>query len=420
MDSTFYVRNRQRLLECLEENSLVFLYSGLAPVKSNDQYMHPFSVNRNFYYLTGIDTQGVWLVLAKTAGATAEYLFIDQPDEEIIRWNGRMLTREEAVSRSGLSAGGVRYTQEMDRLVARLLNNRRDLSAGAPTVWLSFDRLERNAAPTRMELYARELRESYPFLAIRNIAPLLASLRSVKTEEEIQCIRRAGEVTSESLRYMLQTAKPGELEYQWAADYEYQVARAGLRNAFTTIAASGPNAVMLHYSDNNCAAKDGDLILLDLGAEYRCYSADISRTFPVGGKFTPRQRELFAIVREAMEAAKEKMRPGVPLAASNQAVVDFYKKALRTAKLISDDSDVAKYYYHGVSHSLGLDTHDPCAKTVYEPGMVITCEPGLYVAEEGIGIRLENDILVTEGAPEDLIGDVLLNVDEIEALMGRR
>ena len=114
------------------------------------------------------------------------------------------------------------------------------------------------------------------------------------------------------------------------------------------------------------------------------------------------------------------MRPGVPLAASNQAVVDFYKKALRTAKLISDDSDVAKYYYHGVSHSLGLDTHDPCAKTVYEPGMVITCEPGLYVAEEGIGIRLENDILVTEGAPEDLIGDVLLNVDEIEALMGRR
>ena len=122
----------------------------------------------------------------------------------------------------------------------------------------------------------------------------------------------------------------------------------------------------------------------------------------------------------SMEVAREKMRPGVPLAASNQAVVDFYKKALRTAKLISDDSDVAKYYYHGVSHSLGLDTHDPCAKTVYEPGMVITCEPGLYVAEEGIGIRLENDILVTEGAPEDLIGDVLLNVDEIEALMGRR
>ena len=176
---------------------------------------------------------------------------------------------------------------------------------------------------------------------------------------------------------------------------------------------------MLHYSDNSCTVRPGDLILFDLGAEYGYYSSDVSRTFPVSGKFTDRQKELFTIVREAMEAAQEKMRPGVAVKEANQAVIDFYKKALRQARLITDDSEVGKYYYHGVSHSLGLDTHDPTGRTVYEPGMVITCEPGLYVAQEGIGIRLENDILITEGAPEDLIGDRLLRIEEIEELMGR-
>lgn len=218
---------------------------------------------------------------------------------------------------------------------------------------------------------------------------------------------------------MLQTAKPGEYEYQWVADYAHHVARAGMREAFPTIAAAGSNATMLHYSDNNCVASDGALFLFDLGAEYAYYSADVSRTFPVNGEFTDRQKELFAIVRDAQAAARDKMRPGVEMKQANQAVIDSYKKVLRAAKLIRDDSEVSKYYYHGVSHSLGLDTHDPCDRTVYEPGMVITCEHGLYVAGEGIGIRLENDILVTQGEPEDLIGERLLDVSEVEELMGR-
>ena len=289
---------------------------------------------------------------------------------------------------------------------------------GLPEVWLFIagSRLDRGGRPEEL---ARTVREKFPMAQIRNIAPMISSLRAIKTHEEIECIRKAGDVTIEALKRMLQTARPGEYEYQWAADYEHYVARSGLRHGFETIAASGENAVMLHYSDNDCVTKDGDLLLVDLGAEYQYYSADVSRTFPVGGKFTDRQKELFTIVREAMDLARDKMRPGVETKESNQAVVDFYKKALRTAKLISDDSDVRKYYYHGVSHSLGLDTHDPCDRTVYEPGMVITCEPGLYVAEEGIGIRLENDILVTEGAPEDLVGDRLLNIEEIEDLMKR-
>lgn len=218
---------------------------------------------------------------------------------------------------------------------------------------------------------------------------------------------------------MLRSAKPGEYEYQWAADYEHYVARNGMRHGFETIAAAGENAVMLHYSDNNCVAKDGDLLLVDLGAECGYYSADVSRTFPINGKFTDRQKELFSIVREAMDMARDKMRPGIVRKEANQAVIDFYKKALRTAKLIDTDDDVGKYYYHGVSHSLGLDTHDPSDAVEFAPGMVVTCEPGLYVAEEGIGIRLENDILVTEGEPEDLTGNRLLSIAEIEELMAR-
>lgn len=416
MNAEFFVNNRQRLLEKLEEGSMVLLYSGTAPVKSNDQDMSPFSVNRNFYYMTGIDTQNVWLLMSKTSRGVSECLFIDEPDEFKIKWNGKMLTREEAGERSGLKAGSVHYMQDLDDYVASPLTR---IATGVTDVYFSFDRLSMKAAPTRAEEYARTIREKFPAVQIKNIAREIASLRAVKTPEEVECIRKAGDVTIEALKHMLKTARPGEYEYQWQADYEHYVQRSGLRHGFETIAASGENAVMLHYSDNNCIARDGTLLLVDLGAEYNYYSADVSRTFPIGGKFAGRQKELFAIVREAMDLARETMRPGIAVKESNQAVVDFYKKALRTAKLIDDDSDVSKYYYHGVSHSLGLDTHDPSDRTVYEPGMVITCEPGLYVAEEGTGIRLENDILVTEGAPEDLTGNRLLRVEEIEALMER-
>ncbi len=413
MTSEFFTNNRKKLMEKLEEGSVVLLYSGVAPVKSNDQEMSPFSVNRNFYYMTGIDTANVWLIMVKDARGVFETLFIDEPDEFTIKWNGKMLTREEASESSGLKADRVRYMQDLESYTASALYQ------GVEDVYFSFDRMNMKAAPTRAEEYARTIREKFPMARIKNAAKLISSLRSIKTPEEIDCIRRADDVTIEALKHMLRTARPGEYEYQWQADYEYYVARSGLRHGFETIAAAGENAVMLHYSDNNCVARDGDLLLVDLGAEYKYYSADVSRTFPINGKFTDRQKELFTIVKEAMAVAKEKMRPGVATKESNQAVLDFYKKALRTAKLITDDSDVSKYYYHGVSHSLGLDTHDPCDRKEYEPGMVVTCEPGLYVAEEGIGIRLENDVLVTEGAAEDLTGERLLDIREIEELMAR-
>ena len=416
MTAEFFAGNRKKLFEKMDENCVAFFHSGFAPVKSNDQDMHPFSVNRNFYYLTGIDEQNVWLVLTKNAYGTTETLFIAQPDEFLIKWNGEMITPEQASERSGIAVSSIRFHQDMDRLIAGMVWGGRTFDGGVKA-YFSFDRLSLNAASTPSEDLARRLKEKYPALEVCNGAPMVYHLRTIKTPEEIELIRRAGDVTIQALQRMMRTAKPGEYEYQWQADYEHFVARSGMRNAFTTIAASGRNATMLHYHDNNCVTKSGDLLLLDLGAECGYYSSDVSRTIPIGGKFTDRQKELFTIVRDAMELSKDKMRPGVPLREAQQAVIEFYKKALRTAKLITEDSQVGKYYYHGVSHSLGLDTHDPCDRAVYEPGMVLTNEPGLYVAEEGIGIRLENDILVTDGAPEDLIGDRLLCIDYIENLM---
>lgn len=417
MKQEFFVNNRKRFAQQMEEDSVAIFHSGLCPVKSNDQDMSPFAVNRNFYYLTGIDEQNVWLVINKSGMGVTEMLFIDQPDDFLIKWNGWMMTAEEASQKSGVKVDDVKYMHDLDRFVGGFIYNGRTLTSKPKVVYFSFDRLSMKAAPTAAEQYANKVKELYPAVEVRNCAAMVSHMRAVKAPEEVECIRYAGSVTMQALEAMLHTAKPGEYEYQWAADYEHMVARAGMRNAFTTIAASGANAVMLHYHENNCVANAGDLLLFDLGAEYGYYSSDVSRTFPISGKYTDRQKELYAIVREAMDHAKDKMRPGVALRESQQAVIDFYKKALRGAKLITDDDEVGKYYYHGVSHSLGLDTHDPCDRTVYEPGMVITLEPGLYVKEEGIGIRLENDILVTEGDPVDLIGDRLLDIGEIENVM---
>ncbi len=415
MNKDFFVRNRKALLEKMEDGSVFLLYSGIAPLKSADQDMSPYTPNRNFYYLTGIDEQNVWLMMSKSDdGTVGEKLFITQPDEMLIKWNGKMLTKEKANEQSGLAMDDVLYMQDMERTVERVLAR-----SGVDIAYFSLERLKMSHAPTTSEDYVRVIQSKYPHITIKNGAPLVYMLRTIKTPEEVECIRTASNATLDALEFMLGNARIGEYEYQWAADFEYKVARSGMRLGFETIAASGANATMLHYSDNDHITKEGDLILFDLGAEYNYYSADISRTFPISGKFTARQAELYNIVLEAMELSKDKMRPGEPVKSANDAVIDFYKKALRTAGLITTDDEVAKFYYHGVAHGLGLDVHDPGRRKVFEPGMVLTCEPGVYVAAEGIGIRLENDILVTEGAPEDLSGKRLLGVKEIEEFIAK-
>lgn len=412
MDASFYVQNRQRLLAAMEPGSALLLHSGMAPVKSYDQNLSPFTPNKNFYYFTGIDEQCVTLLLVKTGKTQNEYLFIEEPDEFLIKWNGKMLTDDKAAQISGLGTKDILYTHKLDQTLQRTLG--RDQVS---RLYLALDRLDMRQPRTWSEQMARRLSALYPGLEIKGASRLISPLRAVKTAAEVELIKTAIDITIDGLSYMLKNAKPGEYEYQWQADYEYAVRRRGAGLGFTTIAAGGPNATMLHYGDNDHPTVAGQLILFDLGADWAHYGADISRTFPVGGKYSPRQKELYAIVREAMEISREKMRPGTPVGASNDAVIAFYKKALKSIKLIRDEDEVSQYYYHGVSHHLGLDTHDPCFVDTLEAGMVVSNEPGLYIAQEGIGIRLENDVLITDGDPVDLVGSRLLEIDQIEAFM---
>jgi len=244
-------------------------------------------------------------------------------------------------------------------------------------------------------------------------------MRTVKDEAEIECIRRAIDITREGVIAMMQHARPGMREYELEAHFDFALRSRGVReHAFPPIVAGGERACVLHYVDNDQVIEDGQLVLCDLGAQYGCYSADITRTFPISGRFTARQREIYNIVLAAMEATIEAIRPGVTTGELNDVTRSVLAQELKRIGLIQDDSEVARYYYHGVSHRLGLDTHDVGSpKWPLEAGDVITVEPGLYIAEEGIGIRIEDDVLVTEDGAVNLSLSIPKDPDEIERIM---
>ncbi|MDE6182597.1 MAG: Xaa-Pro dipeptidase, partial [Eubacteriales bacterium] len=263
-------------------------------------------------------------------------------------------------------------------------------------------------------------KENYPYANIKNVYNIIGNFRLLKTETEIETMKKAINITKQGIESILKNAKPNMMEYEIEAYFDFELKRNGVKEkAFSTILASGKNATVLHYGDNNSKAKDGSLVLIDLGASYGYYSADISRTFPVNGKYTERQKELYNIVLEGQKKVIESIKPGLPIKRLNEILIEYYQVELKKIGLIKEDSEVSKYYYHNVGHALGLETHD-ITGTDYEilkEGMVITVEPGLYIAEEEIGIRIEDDILVTKTGYENLSKDIIKTVEEIEAFM---
>jgi Xaa-Pro aminopeptidase len=250
--------------------------------------------------------------------------------------------------------------------------------------------------------------------------PILAKLRQIKRPVEVENIKKAIEITGRGINAMLKNARAGMYEYEIEAYFDFELKRAGVKDfAFKSIAASGKNATVLHYSENNCKAADNDLILLDVGAQYGYYSGDITRTFPVNGKFTPRQRELYDIVLGGNRLIVDTIKPGIEFKSLNIKLKEYYAAELKKIGLIENADEVSKYYYHGVSHMLGLETHDVGRHNegLLKAGMVLTVEPGLYIAEEGIGIRIEDDVLVTENGCEVLSPDIPRTAEEIEAVM---
>jgi len=286
-------------------------------------------------------------------------------------------------------------------------------------LWLDLERQGFNTPKTKAMEFADTMRNKYAFLQINTTQKLMSQLRVIKKAEEIEALKRANAHTNEGFKAILEQIKPGMKEYEISALFEYKVRCTGSKGlGFPTIAASGKNAVILHYVENDAVMQAEDLLLLDFGALDNNYSADISRTIPIDGQFTERQKVLYNIVLKAQEAVIDAIEPGLPYTKLNEICKVVLVNECKAIKLIEKEEELSKYYYHGVGHYLGLDTHDlGDRETELKPGMVVTVEPGLYIADEGIGIRIEDDILVTVDGHENLSEGIPKSVDEIEKAM---
>ncbi|MBR3168578.1 MAG: aminopeptidase P N-terminal domain-containing protein [Erysipelotrichaceae bacterium] len=409
-----YKNRREKIMEKTEDYSFLYIFSGKAPMCSADE-SYPFVVNRNFFYLTGIDRENMALVMAKRDGKITSTLFIEPYDEVMARWVGGRMRSEEAKEISGVD--DVRDIHDLDDYFAGLYE--RTYRSKEPTLYFDLWRQQFDQRETDGITYANKMRERYPQIAIKDAFRLLTGSRLVKDEDEVLAVRKAIEITRRGIESMMRHIAPGQNEMLMEGAFLFSLMSNGCKEtAFQTIAASGERATTLHYSDNNQVIGENELFLSDLGATYGHYCADITRTYPANGHFTDRQKELYQIVLNVQKMVKEAARPGVSIRELQQLVIDYYKEELPKHGL---NKPVNEYYFHGIGHHLGLDTHDVDGGlgSVLQAGNIITDEPGLYVRDEGIGIRIEDDLLITENGAEWLSKDIIKEIDDIEAFMNR-
>lgn len=405
------IKRRNELLKENKKGSITVLFSGDLVKRSADS-TYPFVVNRNFYYLTNCEEDSLIYVYINTENVSKEILFIKDYNPLEEKWVGKSLTKDEAIHKSGIFI--VQPLSQFESIFTRTLA-RNDVD----TIYVDSERDSFKQRLNEAEKFTKKLSDSYPHLKVININQKINLMRTVKSDEEIEEMKNAIEVTREGIEFILKNIKPGRYEYQSAADFEYQCALNNAKLAFDTIVASGKDATILHYVTNQKPLVENDLVLFDLGASVNHYCADISRTFPVSGKFTDRQKTFYTIVLKAQEEVIKAIKPGVTLIQLNEIVRSVYKDECVKANIIESEDQVDQVYYHSVSHSLGLDTHDVglVEGAVLRPGMVVTVEPGLYSEKESIGIRIEDDVLVTEDGSINLSSSILKSVEEIETYM---
>ncbi|MGL4847893.1 MAG: aminopeptidase P family protein [Clostridium sp.] len=413
MKKEVFELNRKRLIEKLDDDSILILLGGEAPKKTADE-RYGFTPNRNFYYLTGLNEEKHIIVISKINGEVTEKMFIKEIDLEMERWLGKTIRKEEVLELNGIKEVG--FLGEVKGYLNKLLAEKDEF-----TIYLDLERDSFDSLPSEASTLAKKLKNKYAHVKVKNAFPLFASLRLVKANEEISEMRKAIEITIKGVESIMKNIKPGMKEYETEAYYEFECRRNGVKDyAFKTIAAAGVNATTLHYVDNDDTLKDGDLILFDLGAQWNYYNGDISRTIPINGKFSERQKEVYEAVLSVNERVIEAMKPGVNFVDLNNKATEWIAEECIKLGLIEEEKDVRKYYFHSIGHSLGLDTHDidnPRRNTILEPGMVYTVEPGIYIPEEGIGIRIEDDVLITEEGHDVLTKDMIKSVEDIENFM---
>ena len=375
---------RQKILDKMEKNSIAVLYSGIEHHVSADEYdLFTAQANRNFFYLTGLRRDNMVLLMDKCVEPARIMLFIEEADPLMERWYGRKVTEEEPIEISGID--DVKFIDEFESTMDMLMT-REDVY----TAYFDTYRHQKADLPDYNLVKANEFRQDYPSVTLKNLFPLVAEERMQKDDDEIKLIKDAIELTKQGLNNVMANLKPGMKEYQAQADFEYVVRRGGAEwTAFPTIAGSGVNGTMLHYDTNRKTIEDGTLLLLDLGARIDGYNSDITRTYP----------------------AKE----------LNKVCQDVLSEGLIKLGLIKEPAEISKYYMHGVSHHLGIDVHDVTVdfNKKLRPGAVISDEPGLYIDEWEIGIRIEDDVLITEDGAVCLSEDIIRTTDEIEEYMAQ-
>ena len=409
-----YQERREKFIESLPENSLTVLFAGKAPYAVGDE-KYPFEVDRSFYYFTGLDKEGLALLIVKIGEKSHEILFIEPFDEVQAKWVGGRIRAAEATEISGIQ--DVETVDQLEAVIGSYL-----LSYGRKEDLIlcgDLNKQELDQPNLTVDLF-NKLRSQMPGTLVLNIYPEIVALRMNKSAYEITKLRKALAVTKSGIETMMSYAHEGIWENELEAYFDFVLKCNQCKHAFPTICATGKNATVLHYSENNQQAQPDDLVLCDLGAAYEYYNADITRTFPVNGHFTDRQKQIYDIVLRGNKMIAEKARPGVTTKQLNQELLKFFEVELGNIGLLDNGKKVSDYYWHGVSHMIGLETHDVTLPDLpLEPGCVISDEPGLYLEDEGIGIRIEDDLLITRNGCEVLSKDIIKEIDEIEAFMAK-
>ncbi|RLC48376.1 MAG: hypothetical protein DRH57_02315 [Candidatus Cloacimonadota bacterium] len=403
----FFKNNRKKLFNLMEKQSIALVFANQSMSDSN--LPTSFQQDANFFYLTGINYPNMILYLYKGKKENATLLFIERNIPELEVWLGKKIGRTEVKKISGIT-----HTNYIDRFPA-ILN---DHVAGIENIYFSFDRIPIDEQLTKQMQIKRNIQEHYPFLNFLNLNSLTDKLRRKKENVEIECIRRAIEYTKVAIIKIMQNAKPKMKEYELEAMLHYEAIRKGEKHlAFVPIVAKGVNASILHYADNSHQINEGELVQLDMGVKFNGYSADISRVFPVSDKFNKRQRQIYEEVLKVQKEMIKKVKPNTSINELHKESVKLLTESIKKLGLIKKDKEYKKYYMHGISHFLGLQTHDVGSKDAkLESGNVITIEPGIYIKEEKIGIRIEDDILVTENGAEILSKGVPKEIEEIEEI----
>lgn len=419
-----FVENRRRFRELLKPNSLaIFQANDIMPTNADGTMA--FRQNNDLFYLSGVDQEESILLICPNARLEKyrEILFLRETSDHILIWEGYKLTKDEARAQSGVQT--IMWLENLPAVLAALMNE-------AEYVYLNTNEHIRSTVEveTRDARFIKQLQAQYPLHQYRRAAPVLHQLRAIKSPEEIRLMREACRITGQAFRRLLGFVKPGVWEFEIEAELLHEFVRSRSRGpAYGSIIASGKSATILHYVSNDRQCQDGDVLLLDFGAEYANYAADLSRSIPVNGKLSKRQRDVYEAVISVMNYAKTQLVAGNEIEAYHKSVGEKMTGELIKLDLLKAD-DVKnqdpeaplykKYFMHGTSHYLGLDVHDVGAKyRKFEAGMVYTCEPGIYIPEENLGIRLENDILLTADGNEDLMADIPLLADDIERLMAK-